>query len=266
MSVLDNYPSTSDRDAAYPAASNIGRCIFRTDTKAIEVSDGTNYLTYNNDGITYDFSGSNTHSGEFDGGNDYIDIGTLSELNTSGDYSVSTWVKFEATTLSLETIYGAGTATSARAWVIIIDSTTIRFGSGSAVDDFSPSSALTNGQWYHFVFTVNGTTGEVFLDGSSLGTATVNASASTAFNDFRIGGLSGGGGFGSTVNPIQGKMDEFAVYNRAITSTEVSNIYDNKIYVGPTAMYRLDGDVTDETGNYDGTNNGVTFSTTDKPY
>ena len=67
MSTLTSYASASARDSAAPAASNTGLCIFRSDTKAIEVSDGTNYLSYNNDGITYDFSGSNTHSGVFDG-------------------------------------------------------------------------------------------------------------------------------------------------------------------------------------------------------
>jgi hypothetical protein len=46
MSTLDNYTS-----ATRPAASsNSGLCIFNTDTKAIEVSDGSNWLDY-----TYDF-------------------------------------------------------------------------------------------------------------------------------------------------------------------------------------------------------------------
>lgn len=46
MSTLDNYTSET-RPAA---SSNSGLCIFNTDTKAIEVSDGSNWLDY-----TYDF-------------------------------------------------------------------------------------------------------------------------------------------------------------------------------------------------------------------
>ena len=265
MSVLTTYASQSARDSGSPASSNTGLCIFRTDTKAIEVSDGTNYLTYNNDGITYDFSGSNSHSGVFDGSNDYFDVGTVSELNSSSDFSVSAWFNLSAAS-NFESIFSGGTSTSARAWVQIPSTTSIRIGVGSALDDFTVSTLTVDGtQWYHLVATVSGTTATLYLDGSPVGTATCLVPASTAFNDVRIGGLNGTA-FGGNTRLFNGKLDEVALYNRAITSTEVSNIYDNKIYVAPTAMYRLDNDVTDETGNYDGTNNGVLFSTTDKPY
>lgn len=53
MSTLTSYASAAARDSAAPASSNTGLCIFRTDTKAIEVSDGTNYLAYNYDFVSY---------------------------------------------------------------------------------------------------------------------------------------------------------------------------------------------------------------------
>lgn len=267
MSVLTSYASTSARDSAAPAASNTGLCIFRSDTKAIEVSDGTNYLTYNNDGITYDFSGSNTHSGVFDGGNDWVVVGTMSELNSSSDFSFTAWFNLDGSP-SNESLMGAGSgSTSSRVWVAINNSTSIRVGVGIAFDDFTVSTLTTNGtQWYHLAATVSGTTATLYLDGSSVGTATCNSPTSTAFNDLRIGALNGTGSFAGNTNPFGGYLDEISLFNRAITSTEVSNIYNNKVYVNPTAMYRLDNDVTDEFGNYDGTNNGVTFSTSVKPY
>ena len=264
MSTLTSYASAAARDSAAPAASNTGLCIFRSDTKAIEVSDGTNYLTYTNDGITYDFSGSNSSSGEFDGLNDWVVVGTMSELNSSSDFSVSAWFNLSAAS-NFETIFSGGTSTSARVWVQLPSTTSIRIGVNSALNDLTVSTLTVDGtQWYHLVATVSGTTATLYLDGSSVGTATCLAPASTAFNDVRLGALNTTA-FGQT-RPFNGHLDEIAIYNRAITSTEVSNIYNNKLYVAPTAMYRLDNDVTDETGNYDGTNNGVTFSTTDKPY
>lgn len=261
MSTLTSYASAAARDSAAPAASNTGLCIFRSDTKAIEVSDGTNYLTYNNDGITYDFSGSNSHSGIFDGAGDYFDVGTVSELNSSSDFSFACYFNLDGT--ALETLFGAGTDTSNRIWGMVIDSTTIRIGVGGAVDDFTVST-LSTGTWYHIAYSISGTTCTLYLDKTSQGSATINALTSTTFSNFRVGGLPTTG-FGA-LNPLDGYMDEVAIYNRAITSTEVSNIYDNKVYVAPTAMYRLDGDVTDETGNYNGTNNNVAFEPTDKPY
>lgn len=266
MSVLNNYPSTSARDAAYPAASNIGRCIFRTDTKAIEVSDGTNYLSYNNDGITYDLSGSNTHSGVFDGAGDHIDIGTLTDLNTSSDFSFACWFNFNGTPVN-EPLFAGGDGTSTRAALQFRTNTTFRLLVGGSTD-FTVSSLTTDGStWYHVAVTVSGTSATLYLDGSSVGTATVSVPASTAFNDVHLGANNGTAAYGgSTASAGPCNLDEMVFFNRAITATEVSNIYNNKIYVGPTAMYRLDNGVTDETGNYNGTNNGVTFSTTDKPY
>lgn len=269
MSTLTSYESASARDSGAPAANNTGLCIFRTDTKAIEVSDGTSYLTYNNDGVIYDFSGSNSNSGDFDGIGDYFDIGTVNELNSSSDFSVSAWFNLSAAS-NIESIFGGGTSTSARAWVQIPSTTTVRIGVNSGIDDFTvPTLTVDGTQWYHLVATVSGTTATLYLDGSSVGTATCLVPASSAFNDVRIGGLNGAA-FGNT-RLFNGKLDEVALFNRAITSTEVSNIYNNKIYVAPTAMYRLnddltDGTVTDETGNYDGTNNGVSSNPTDKPY
>jgi len=266
MSTLTSYASAAARDSAAPAASNTGLCIFRSDTKAIEVSDGTNYLTYNNDGITYDFSGSNTHSGEFDGAGDHIDIGTLTALNTSSDFSFACWFNFNGTP-SNEPIFAGGSSTSARVALQLRNNTTIRLQVGGS-DDFTVSSITTDGTtWYHVAATVSGTIGTLYLNGSSVGTATVTAPASTAFNDVHLGAFNGTGAYGgSTASAGPCNLDEMVFFNRAITGTEVSNIYNNKVYVAPTAMYRLDNDVTDETGSYNGTNNGVTFSTSDKPY
>jgi hypothetical protein len=80
MSTLTSYASASARDSAAPAASNTGLCIFRTDTKAIEVSDGTNYLTYLNDGVLTSY-GTNTKALDFDGSNDYVSVAHSSDLS-----------------------------------------------------------------------------------------------------------------------------------------------------------------------------------------
>jgi hypothetical protein len=55
MSNLTSYTS-----ATRPSAiANTGLCIFRSDTEAIEVSDGTGWLVYNYDSKTYALDGSN---------------------------------------------------------------------------------------------------------------------------------------------------------------------------------------------------------------
>ena len=259
MSTLTSYTSGT-RPAA---SSNSGLCIFRSDTNAIEVSDGTNWQTYNSDGITYDFSASNSSSGEFDGLNDYFDVGTVSELNSSSDFSFACYFNLDGT--SLESLFGAGADTSNRIWGMVVNSTTIRIGIGGAFDDFTVST-LSTGTWYHIAYSISGTSCTLYLDKTSQGSATTNALTSTTFSNFRVGGLpTAGGAFGS-LNPLDGYMDEVAIFDYALSSDQVSNIYDNKVYVAPTAMYRLNGNVTDETGNYNGSNNGVQFNTSIKPY
>lgn len=253
MSTLTSYASAAARDSAAPAASNTGLCIFRSDTKAIEVSDGTNYLTYNNDGITYDFSASNSYSGEFDGTADHIDFGT-SEFDYTSNFSISGFFKQDDT--GFNTLIGRRNGNDG--YIIYLNSGGLNFFANGTNVSFGGSINTTS--WYHFVITHTGSIVTCYLDGSLLssGSSTIASAGST---NFYAGRNNTAGAY-----YLNGLMDEIAVFDRVLTSNEASDIYNNKIYVGPVALWRLENDVTDETGNYDGTNNGVTFSTTDKPY
>jgi len=255
MSVLENYPTESARDAAYPAASNIGRCIFRTDSKAIEVSDGTNYLTYNNDGVYQSYT-SNSYSASFDGSSDYIS-GTVSGLNSLSAFSTSCWFRYQDSLGGNTHIMLSGAGT----WYVWLkNTTTIQYASqGSNAKDFTIST-INDSTWYHLVTVHDGTNATLYLNGNGLGTQTVNAVSSTAGNSFNIGRFTGGGYYWN------GYLDEVALFNRALTSSEVSNIYSNKSYLNLTALYRLENDATDETVSYNLTNNGATFVTSTKPY
>lgn len=254
MSTLTSYASASARDSAAPAASNTGLCIFRTDTKAIEVSDGTNYLTYNNDGA-YETYTSNSYSASFDG-NDYI-TGTVSGLNSLSAFSTSCWFRYQGSPAGGSThimLSGAGT------WYVWLkNTTTIEYGAQNVGKAFTIST-INNSTWYHLATVHDGTSVELYLNGSSLGTQTIPAVPSTAGNSFNIGRFTTGSYYWN------GYLDEVALYNRALTSSDITNIYSNKSYLNQTALYRLENDATDETGNYNLTNNGATFVTSTKPY
>jgi hypothetical protein len=249
MSTLTSYTS-----GTRPSASgNTGLCIFRSDTRAIEVSDGTDWQTYNSDGEGYP---TNSYSASFDGSSDYI-TGTVSGLNTLSAFSTSCWFRYQgslggATHIALS---GAGTW---YAW--LRNTTTIQYATqGTNVKDFTIST-INDSTWYHLAIVHDGTSATLYLNGSSLGTQTVNSVPSTAGNSFNIGRFTTGSYYWN------GYLDEVALFNRALTSSEVSNIYSNKTYLNVTAFYRLENDATDETGNYDLTNNGATFVTSTKPY
>jgi hypothetical protein len=261
MSVLTSYASAAARDSAAPAASNTGLCIFRSDTKAIEVSDGTNYLSYNNDGFAATYP-TNTNSGEFDGINDYVDFGTIAELNSATNYSITAWLRwkdFDGGTGAFPIASGLSGSTSQRlAWYA--SSNTVKFYVGNTVT--ITSSSLSTDTWYHFAYVKNGTTATLYIDSSVDGTGTAAATTPTSgANNFAIGTATAFSGY-----YFDGYVDEVAVFDYALTNTQVSSIYSNKEYFNPLSVWRFENDVTDEIGNYDGTNNGVTFSTTVKPY
>jgi len=262
MSTLTSYASASARDSAAPAASNAGLCIFRTDTKAIEVSDGTDYQTYNSDGVYLDYSTGNTHSGEFDG-NDYA-VGSVGALNSVDAFSASFWFRYN----SVNKIPLSGGSSSQTRWYIhLINSTTFEYGSAVAVYP-GPTypkwtvSSMSSSNWYHVALIHDNTSVTLYLNGSSQGTNTGAASANQTWRGTNISI----GRYVLSSFYWNGWIDEVSVFNRALTSTEVTNIYSNKQYKSPTALWRLNNDTTDEVGIYDLTNNTITFDGTNKAY
>ena len=260
MSTLTSYTSGT-RPAA---SSNSGLCIFRSDTKAIEVSDGTAWLVYNNDGQAFQFP-SNSYSGVFDGTNDYISVGTISALNASSDFTFAGWFNYDALQ---KVMLGSGASSSAR-FAIRPESTSsmkATVGSGLHTITLGISGGISSGTWYHLACVISGTSLTIYINGSASdgGSATVASLSSGWADDLDIGRNSPN--WTSNLRYFDGKLDELVVYDSALTATDVSNIYNSKLYTAPLAIWRLENDVTDETGSYNGTNNGVTFSTSDKPY
>ncbi len=83
---------------------------------------------------------------------------------------------------------------------------------------------LTVGTWYHLVGTYDGTTMELFINNVSQGTAPASGSGTQAVaTGFAILNSPDFTSVGS--QPTSGLVDEVRVYNRAISSTEVSALY-----------------------------------------
>ena len=254
MSTLTTH-TTASRDS-----HSIGLCKFNTTSKAIEVSDGNDWLIYNTDGSVSGAFYNNSYSAYFDNTSDYISIPTISELNAPSAWSFACWFRYSGTpSASSHAFASAGSGTSNRFYIELTSTSNIRFGNDSAFDDISIST-VNNTTWYHLAVVHDGGSAEVYLDGNSQGTATV-VSPNTAWGtSFRIGQYFSGG------FPWSGYLDEVAIFDSAITSTDVTNIYSNKIYPSRVAFWRMENDTNDNEGNYNGANNGVTFVTSTKPY
>ena len=219
---------------------------------------------------------SNTYSVDFDGTNDYVDLGTSSSLNPSSSLTLSTWIYLNGSgTGSLPTIYSSSkdSAGSAGGIALAYTASKIRFyldttGSSGWVYAETDSSPNT-GQWYHVLGTWNGSTVTLYVNGSA---QTTTASASTiGYNtDFpaTIGRYSS--------NYFQGLVDEVALFNTALSSSDITAIYNSGVpadisSLNPVGWWRM-GDIANGTGttitdqgsggNNGTLTNGPTFSTT----
>ena len=229
-----------------------GRIAFETDTKNINVYDGANWRGYVSDGASYSFP-SNSYSGEFDGVADHIDFGT-SGFDYTSNFSISGFFKQDDAGFNTLICRRNGN----NGYIIYLNSGDLNFFANGTNVNFGGSINTTS--WYHFVITHTGSTVTCYLNGSLLNSGSTTIVSAGSIN-FYVGRNNISGAY-----YLNGFMDEIAVFNRVLTSNEAFNIYNNKIYLGPSTLWRLENDVTDSFGTNDGTNNGVTFSTTVKPY
>lgn len=159
---------------------------------------------------------SNNYSMAFDGYNDYIDAGNDASLNITGAITVSAWIKPSTTPASGSFItkhsnynllpYGAG----------------VRFYIGSEHSGGSAYSLQQN-MWTHLVGVFRpGQSIDLYWNGSLTGGSTTSTSTTTAptvTNPVTIGSNYNQSTF------FNGLIDEVAIWNTALTSQEILDIY-----------------------------------------
>ena len=93
-------------------------------------------------------------------------------------------------------------------------------------DRFHSDGVFANDQWYHVAFVYDGHEAaplrtRIYVDGV-LDSVHASASSSLAPNteDIQVGGLPGGG------EPFVGKLDEVAIWTRALSAAEIASVYE----------------------------------------
>ena len=165
----------------------------------------------------------NNYSMAFDGVNDYISIS--SSVLLPNQHTISTWIKSDDLTSSA---IGYLFTTETTIKGIGLDEGDGSFGAGKfyywngASATTVSTTAITVNNWYHIVFVFDSTANEIkfYLDGNLDKTTTVTIGTA--------GSLKTLGSYNGILHYLNGKLDEFAIWNTALTSTQVSEIYSAK--------------------------------------
>lgn len=219
----------------------------------------------------------NSYSVTFDGVNDFIDFGNNYTFEISQQFSISFWVKpnnLAAQRCMISkcsndiNVWGYNLQHSATNGQLILQ---MRTPTAVPTYTFNLASALVSGIWQHVVLTYSGGSNingaRVYRNASVGDTPGSSALTGTFLNtaSFIVGSR-------NTVFPFSGLIDEVSVWDKALSATEVNEIYnsgqpsdlnDHSAFSNMLSWWRMgDGDtyptILDNKGAVDGTMNNMT--------
>ena len=162
----------------------------------------------------------------FDGTNDIVNFGNKSELYLRSNLSIFAWVKTTDTAASIVSWGSSGTGGIANGQYGLG-----RFGAGGAGlntyigGTWRSGSSFNDGNWHHVGYTLtSGGSLQFYLDGATDGAAIATGSqfSAGASNSLVLGADDETTNYTFAYN---GSLDEVRIYNRALSSAEVANLY-----------------------------------------
>lgn len=198
---------------------------------------------------------------DFDGTNDYIDIDDTTSLDVTR-ITIAAWIRPETTGTQERMISKWGNTDGEVSYVITNDNNNkFRIGvyAGGNYDVCDASSSYSINTWYFVTGTYDGNTCRMYINGQDV-TTLIGDSASGDIQNTTTQLRFGVEGDDGTTSPFAGQIDEARIYNRALSSYEISRLYN--FAPGPVAYWKLDegsGNVADSSGNG---NNGTATGTT----
>lgn len=173
----------------------------------------------------------NNYSMEFDAASsDYINAGNDSSLNWgTGNGTVSCW--FQTTqnvSGAVDLVINGGFSSGGKAYILYLDaSEKVGFYLDDNVSPTTPaqsSGSVADGNWKHVVGVRESGTIKLYLNGSLVSTQT-DTTGNIDSTDNLIIGAGTNASSGAIGNFFDGIIDEVAVWNTALTSSQVSEIY-----------------------------------------
>ena len=205
-------------------------------------------------------------------GIDSFTVFTDYALQSVEDFAISMWVKLDVDD-SWEGLLSKGYLDGNNNGFTIRreeDNNKIRVSrsSGNEFENIleSTTSITASSGWTNVIVQREGNDWELFINGVSEDTETINDGVSQTFNNTDDFVFAKGNGTGEY---LEGYLDDFVLFDDSLTSSEISELYNNGGWRSPSEisassdilfLYTLDEDATDSSGNNrSSTNNGADF-------
>lgn len=209
----------------------------------------------------------NTQSVELDGVDDYVDCGNVTTLNGQTNITISLWFKQDSSVTGIQypiTKYGTGGNQLLVTYRVggVID---VNLG---GVGLFRSANAInySDGNWHNMVITYDSSRTNIYnrtavsIDNVDIAHSTFSQSSTTITTstaNLNIGARTGYGFY-----EWNGKLDEVAIWNRTLTPTEITEIYNNGVPTdlssySPNNWWRFEGTGTTATDSGTGANDGT---------
>jgi len=191
--------------------------------------------------------------------------------------SICAWVKFTTLpTANFVTLWAETPGTNTRTLVYYVSAgvysirSLFQKGANYYGGTHTINVSLTTGVWYHICTLLTADNKEVtYLNGTMIDSVTTTATAGTAVGTILIGKYT----TSLTAYMLNGVIDQIRIFNKVLTPMEVASLYTETTpmeeplaaLVDPfkdgsgKALYRLEGNALDESGNYNGTATSVTY-------
>ena len=186
--------------------------------------------------------------------------GQSAQFNGSSKVDITGFANFLSTGVSISAWVNVDSFSNGPTVVNLYSNNSIVLGTNSSGNFFrsgqgntvTSTTAMTTGTWNHIVMAAD-TSGNVnlYLNGIAAG----SGSAGTAmYNDNNNNDLIGA--YGTLDQPMNGRIDQVRIFNKQISSAEVTTLYNENSLV---ASYRFDGNSNDDMRTYNGTDTNVTY-------
>lgn len=182
-----------------------------------ESGNGNNGTMTNMDAATDWVAGKNNKALDFDGTNDYLNIGDKYDYSHADDFSMSAWIKTNDLS-GLEHIMGR----DFQSYRLFKDNGQLSFRLDSNNVMLSSGSFLNVTDWFHIAATYSGTTktAKIFVNGILKSEDTDSSLDWTgAYQDFSIGNSIGESYY------FNGQIDDVKIYNYALTPEQIKQDY-----------------------------------------